>query len=129
MAGNPLPVFRSDFLHRVGDRQLLAVCNLRVYRRGEADRQAGGAVYRIQHRGAGDQPGLHVAVRGKIRAALHAGENRRHGYRHVLELRDETESGSGMNLLIKNTIKCTTACLWNHRRAVIIFRLNVAYSV
>ena len=34
-----------------------------------------------------------------------------------------------MNLLIKNTIKCTTACLWNHRRAVIIFRLNVAYSV
>ena len=34
-----------------------------------------------------------------------------------------------MNLLIKNTIKCTTACQRNHRRAVIIFRLNVAYSV
>ena len=106
MAGYPLPVFRGDFLHRVGDRQLLAVCNLRVYRRGEADRQAGGAVHRFQYRGAGDQPGLHVAVRGKIRTALHAGENRRHVHRHVLELRDETKSGAGLNFCVNQLSEC-----------------------
>ena len=82
------------------------MCNLRVYRRGEADGQAGGAVHRFQHRGAGDQPSLHVAVRGKIRAALHAGENRRHVYRHVLELRDETESGTGVIFCVNQLSEC-----------------------
>ena len=96
MTGDTLPVFRSHFLYRFGGCQLLAVCNLRVYRCRQTDRKAGGAVHRLQHRGAGDQPGVHVAVRGKVRPSLYAGENRGYVHRHVLELRDETESGAGI---------------------------------
>ena len=49
--------------------------------------------------GLGNQPGLHVAVCGKIRAALHAGEDRGYFHCDVLELCDETQSGAGMRFL------------------------------
>ena len=68
-------------------------------RRRQTDRPTGGAVHRLQHRGAGDQPGLHVAVCGKVWPALHAGEDRGYFYCDVLELCDETQSGAGMSFL------------------------------
>ena len=72
-----------------------------IYRRRQTDRPAGGAVHRLQHRGPGDQPGLHVAVCGKIRLALHAGEDRGYFHCDVLELCDETQSGAGIDYLYK----------------------------
>ena len=101
-----LSAFCGDLLHRVGDCQLLVMCNLRVYRCEETDRQEGGAVFRLQHRGAGNQPGLHAAVRGEFRTALYAGENRRHADRHVLELCDETESSAGLNFCVNQLSEC-----------------------
>ena len=98
MAWHPLPVLRGHLLYGFGHCQLLALRAICIYRRRQTDRPAGGAVHRLQHRGPGDQPGLHVAVCGKIRAALHAGKDRGHLHRHVLELCDETQSGAGLDL-------------------------------
>ena len=97
MAGHPLPVLRGHLLYGFRNSKLLALRKICIYWRRQTDRKAGGAVHRIQHRGPGDQPGLHVAVCGKIRPALHAGEDRRYFHRHVLELCDETQSGAGID--------------------------------
>ena len=96
MAGHPLFIFRGHILYRFGHCQLLALRSVCIYRRGEADGQTGGAVHRFQRGGAGDQSGLHVAVCGKVRSALHAGEDCGYVHRHVLELCDEAESRAGM---------------------------------
>ena len=101
MAGHPLPVLRGHLLYGFRNSKLLALRAVCIYRRGQTDRKAGGAVYRIQHRGPGDQPGLYVAVCGKVRSALHAGKNRGYFHCDVLELCDETQSGAGIDHLYK----------------------------
>lgn len=70
------------------------LCVVFVFRGGrKADGTAGCSVHRFQYCGVGHQPGMHVAVRGKIRLALYAGQDWRHLHRYVLELHDETEGG------------------------------------